>query len=104
MSRIPFSHPEYRSNEGKLTPLEQGPVTDYGATVVHWMRHRQPKYRGSFRGEVERPSASYIVDVSALPLPGPAMRETNVPCSCCLPAPEWRHRQIPSPLAIFILR
>ncbi|KAH8894997.1 WD40 repeat-like protein [Thozetella sp. PMI_491] len=39
------------------------PVTDYGATIVHWMRHRQPKYRGSFKGEVERPSASYIVDM-----------------------------------------
>jgi hypothetical protein len=41
-----------------------GPVTDYGASVVHWMLNRQPRYRGSFKGEVERPSQSYIVDVS----------------------------------------
>lgn len=41
-----------------------GPVTDYGATVTHWMRHRQPKYKGSYRGEFERPSPSYLVDVS----------------------------------------
>lgn len=46
-----------------LTEGKTGPVTDYGATIVHWMRHRLPRYRGSFRGEVERPSASYIVDV-----------------------------------------
>ncbi|KAK0711045.1 WD40-repeat-containing domain protein [Lasiosphaeris hirsuta] len=39
------------------------PVTDYGATIVNWMRHRQPRYRGSYSGEVERPSASYIVDM-----------------------------------------
>ncbi|KAH8909534.1 WD40 repeat-like protein [Coniochaeta sp. PMI_546] len=39
------------------------PVTDYGATVVHWMLHREPRYRGSFKGEVERPSQSYIVDM-----------------------------------------
>ncbi|OAA58605.1 WD repeat protein [Niveomyces insectorum RCEF 264] len=48
------------------------PVTDYGATLVHWMRHRRPKYRGGYLGEVERPSASYIVDM----LP-PAARLTN---------------------------
>ncbi|KAG7290426.1 Polyamine N-acetyltransferase 1 [Staphylotrichum longicolle] len=39
------------------------PVTDYGATIVHWMRHRQPRYKGSFVGETERPSNSYIVDM-----------------------------------------
>lgn len=43
--------------------LDSGPVTDYGASVVHYMRHRQPRYRGSYAGEVERPSPSYIVDV-----------------------------------------
>jgi hypothetical protein len=42
----------------------KGPVTDYGATIVHWMRHRQPRYKGAFVGETERPSPSYIVDVS----------------------------------------
>ncbi|KAK3896986.1 WD40-repeat-containing domain protein, partial [Staphylotrichum tortipilum] len=40
-----------------------GPVTDYGATIVHWMRHRQPRYKGSIAGETERPSISYIVDM-----------------------------------------
>ncbi|KAK4138331.1 WD40 repeat-like protein [Trichocladium antarcticum] len=39
------------------------PVTDYGATIVHWMRHRQPRYKGAFIGETERPSPSYIVDM-----------------------------------------
>lgn len=40
-----------------------GPVTDYSATVLHWMRDRAPNYRGGYTGERERPSASYIVDV-----------------------------------------
>lgn len=40
------------------------PVTDYGSTMAHWMRHRDQRHKGSFRGERERPSASYIVDVS----------------------------------------
>ncbi|VBB86965.1 Putative polyadenylation factor subunit 2 [Podospora comata] len=44
-------------------PPPPGPVTDYGATIVHWMRNRRPGYQGSYRGEVERPSASYIVDM-----------------------------------------
>ena len=39
------------------------PVTDYGSTFIHWMRNRQPRYKGSYRGEYERPSASYIVDM-----------------------------------------
>ncbi|KAK5664096.1 hypothetical protein OQA88_311 [Cercophora sp. LCS_1] len=39
------------------------PVTDYGATIVHWTRNRQPRYRGSYSGEAERPSASFIVDM-----------------------------------------
>lgn len=41
----------------------QGPVTDYGSSMVQWMRHRQPRYKGGVRMEMERPSASYIVDV-----------------------------------------
>ena len=40
-----------------------GPVTDYGSSMVQWMRHRQPRYKGGTIQEVERPSASYIVDV-----------------------------------------
>ncbi|KAL1835285.1 hypothetical protein VTK73DRAFT_5829 [Phialemonium thermophilum] len=53
-------------HDGPLPPRIRGrrPVTDYGATIVHWMRHRQPRYKGSYKGELERPSPSYIVDVS----------------------------------------
>ena len=43
--------------------LFKGPVTDYGSTMVHWMRNRQPRYKGGYQGEVERPSPSYIIDV-----------------------------------------
>ncbi len=64
MARLFFDRPECSPNDGTLTVVKKGPVTDYGATVVHWMRHRQPRNRGSFKGEAERPSASYIVDVS----------------------------------------
>ena len=32
--------------------------------MVQWMRHRRPQYTGGAKIEVERPSASYIVDVS----------------------------------------
>ncbi|KXJ94759.1 WD40-repeat-containing domain protein [Microdochium bolleyi] len=39
------------------------PVTDYGSTMVHWMRDRQPRFKGSYHGELERPSPSYIVDM-----------------------------------------
>ncbi|KAG4418823.1 Polyamine N-acetyltransferase 1 [Cadophora malorum] len=39
------------------------PVTDYGSTMVHWMRNRQPRFKGGYQGEMERPSASYIVDM-----------------------------------------
>jgi len=45
--------------------MAPGPVTDYGATMVHWMRNRQPRYKGGFQGETERPSPSYIIDVSS---------------------------------------
>lgn len=42
----------------------KGPVTDYSATMIHWMgRYRKPKHR-PLGGERERPSPSYIVDVS----------------------------------------
>lgn len=43
-----------------------GPVTDYGSTLAHWMRNREPRFKGGFKGEAERPSASYIVDVSSM--------------------------------------
>lgn len=38
-------------------------MTDYGAMMVHWMRHRQPYYKGAPLTEMERPSLTYIVDV-----------------------------------------
>lgn len=53
-------------HDGGGFPRARGrrPVTDYGATMAHWMRNRNPRYKGASRGEAERPSASYIVDVS----------------------------------------
>lgn len=62
------------------------PVTDYGATVTHWMRQRLPKYKGSYRGELERPSPSYLVDM----LP-PAARPTNAADS--IPG-RWVHQSL----------
>lgn len=41
-----------------------GPVTDYGSTMLHWLRNRQPRWKGSYSGFMERPSPSYIVNVS----------------------------------------
>jgi hypothetical protein len=41
-----------------------GLVTDYGSSMVQWMRTRRPRYRGEHRMEMERPSASFTVDVS----------------------------------------
>ena len=41
-----------------------GLVTDYGSSLVQWMRTRRPRYKGGHRMEIERPSASYVVDVS----------------------------------------
>ncbi|KAL8893874.1 MAG: hypothetical protein Q9192_004834 [Flavoplaca navasiana] len=35
-------------------------VTDYGSSMVHWMRNRQPRYKGAPKVEIERPSPSYI--------------------------------------------
>ncbi|KAI1331248.1 WD40 repeat-like protein [Xylariaceae sp. FL0255] len=39
------------------------PVTDYGSTMVRWMRDRQPRYKASYQGPSTRPSASFIVDM-----------------------------------------
>ncbi|OAL72284.1 WD repeat protein [Trichophyton violaceum] len=46
-----------------LGPRRPRPVTDYGSSLVQWVRVRQPRYKGSPRLEVERPSASYTVDM-----------------------------------------
>ena len=45
------------------TDSKAGPVTDYTSSMVQWMRHRQPRYKGGGRVEMERPSPSYAVDV-----------------------------------------
>lgn len=37
--------------------------------MVHWMRDRHPRFKNSFQGELERPSPSYIVDVSVSRVP-----------------------------------
>ncbi|CAK7217777.1 pre-mRNA cleavage and polyadenylation factor (CPF) complex subunit [Sporothrix curviconia] len=64
-----FGQPD---GEGFVRARGRRPVTDYGATLVHWMRHRQPKYRNAYGGEAERPSVSYIVDMMP-----PVARVTN---------------------------
>ncbi|KAL8755688.1 MAG: hypothetical protein Q9199_003477 [Rusavskia elegans] len=38
-------------------------VTDYGSSMVHWMRNRQPRYKGAPKVEFERPSPSYIAQM-----------------------------------------
>ncbi|ATY65165.1 protein PFS2 [Cordyceps militaris] len=48
------------------------PVTDFSSTIIHWQRNRVPNYKGSYIGEAERPSPSYIIDM----LP-PVARPTN---------------------------
>ncbi|KAK0630665.1 WD40-repeat-containing domain protein [Bombardia bombarda] len=53
----------YGEDNRGLTFILPGPVTDYGSTIVHWMRHRQARYKGSYAGDLERPSPSYIVDI-----------------------------------------
>jgi polyadenylation factor subunit 2 len=47
-------------------------VTDYGTTTVQWMRNRRPRYKNMLLPELERPSASYIVDMTP-----PAARLTS---------------------------
>ncbi|KAJ6083656.1 hypothetical protein N7467_007791 [Penicillium canescens] len=49
--------------EGPAGPRRPRLVTDYGSSMVQWMRTRQPRYKGSHRLETERPSASFAVDV-----------------------------------------
>ena len=50
-----------------------GAITDYGPSMVQWMRNRQPRYKGGARIERERPSPSYIIDV------------------CCIAPPCWHY-------------
>ncbi|CAI6334753.1 unnamed protein product [Periconia digitata] len=64
--------PEYHHYDGPPRPRPKRAVTDYGATTVHWMRNRKPRYKNALLPEVERPSASYIVDMEP-----PSARLTN---------------------------
>ncbi|KAF1847317.1 WD40 repeat-like protein [Cucurbitaria berberidis CBS 394.84] len=52
-----------RDFDGPPRPRPKRAVTDYGATTVQWMRNRRPRYKNLAMPEVERPSASYIVDM-----------------------------------------
>jgi polyadenylation factor subunit 2 len=45
--------------------MQSGATTDYGSTIVQWLRHRRPRDKRSVLFEAERPSPSYIVDVRA---------------------------------------
>ena len=60
------------------TPRGRRPVTDYSATVMHWLKDRRPNYRGSYEGEVERPSASYIIDMIP-PVGRPTQAADSIP-------------------------
>ncbi|KAL1977295.1 hypothetical protein VTN31DRAFT_154 [Thermomyces dupontii] len=48
---------------GIVLPRRPRPVTDYGSSMVQWMHSRRPRWKGAHRMEVERPSASYAVDM-----------------------------------------
>lgn len=52
-----------RRSIGVTDGFNAGLVTDYGSSLVQWMRTRRPRYKGGHGMEVERPSASYMVDV-----------------------------------------
>ncbi|KAJ5117175.1 Polyadenylation factor subunit 2 [Penicillium atrosanguineum] len=49
--------------DGPVGPRRPRLVTDYGSSMVQWMRTRKPRFRGEHRIETERPSPSFGVDV-----------------------------------------
>ncbi|KAH4930095.1 hypothetical protein HBI82_142780 [Parastagonospora nodorum] len=55
-------HP--RQFEDGPRPRPKRAVTDYGATTVQWMRNRRPRYKNVPMAEVERPTPSYVVDMT----------------------------------------
>ncbi|PSN74145.1 WD40 repeat-like protein [Corynespora cassiicola Philippines] len=69
MERSEYHPPQF---EGGQRPRPKRPVTDYGSTTVQWMRTRRPRYKNAPLLEMERPSASYIVDMDP-----PAARVTS---------------------------
>lgn len=46
------------------TNLQLGPATDYSANMAQFVHNRRPQYKGTMGFEMERPSASYVIDVS----------------------------------------
>ncbi|KAJ5988486.1 hypothetical protein N7481_003696 [Penicillium waksmanii] len=52
-----------RNNNQNDGPRRPRLVTDYGSSMVQWMRTRRPRYQGEHRLEVERPSPSFTVDM-----------------------------------------
>ncbi|KAF2819341.1 WD40 repeat-like protein [Ophiobolus disseminans] len=56
-------HPR-QFDDGPRPPRPKRAVTDYGSTTVQWMRNRRPRYKNVPMPEVERPSASYVVDMT----------------------------------------
>ena len=76
----------------------KGAITDYGPSMVQWMRNRQPRYKGGARIEMERPSPSYIIDVCCIKrfllasLSGSnQQRSTGAPPSCQSPTCRRRN-------------
>ncbi|PWY70456.1 WD repeat protein [Aspergillus heteromorphus CBS 117.55] len=58
-----FGRPQKSYDGGVVGPRRPRLVTDYGSSMVQWIRTRKPRYKGGHSVEVERPSPSYIVDV-----------------------------------------
>ena len=54
---------EYTKIQKINTEFRPGAITDYGPSMVQWMRNRQPRYKGGAYLEMERPSPSYVIDV-----------------------------------------
>ncbi|SLM39382.1 polyadenylation factor subunit 2 [Lasallia pustulata] len=48
---------------GYRRSMGRRPITDYGSSMVQWMRNRRPRHKGGMLLEMERPSPSYIVDM-----------------------------------------
>ncbi|KAK1141488.1 pre-mRNA cleavage and polyadenylation factor (CPF) complex subunit [Aspergillus melleus] len=59
----PYSRSQKTFEGGMAGPRRPRLVTDYSSSLVQWMRTRRPHYKGGHRMEVERPSASYVVDM-----------------------------------------
>lgn len=77
-----------------LTTLAIGLVTDYGSSMVQWMRTRQPRYKGGHRLETERPSPSFAVDVRDL-----SHLRRRQQLTSHRSFPRWRDLTLPSTLS-----